>query len=108
MPALYNSRVGRGTFDGARRKKYEVAVEEAYGETIVTARLPHSAELSYRRFCDAARIGARFTEIDTELCWIRYRLISERAHYLPEWDDELYESRPAVTVVLGFCDWLTP
>ncbi len=51
--------------------------------------------------------SARFTEIDPESCWMRYRLISERAHYLPKWDDLLYEVRPAETVVLDFCDWVT-
>jgi uncharacterized membrane protein len=51
--------------------------------------------------------SARFTEIDDESCWMRYRLISERAHYLPKWDDLLYEVRPAETVVLDFCDWVT-
>ena len=51
--------------------------------------------------------SARFTPIDTGSCWFRYRLISERAHFLPKWDDELYQHRPAVTVVLDFCDWVT-
>jgi len=51
--------------------------------------------------------SARFTAIDEESCWMRYRLISERAHYLPKWDDLQYEVRPAETVVLDFCDWVT-
>lgn len=51
--------------------------------------------------------SARFTSIDEESCWMRYRLISERAHYLPKWDDLQYEVRPAETVVLDFCDWVT-
>lgn len=51
--------------------------------------------------------SARFSPADEESCWLRYRLISERAHYLPKWDDLLYEVRPAETVVLDFCDWVT-
>jgi uncharacterized membrane protein len=51
--------------------------------------------------------SSRFTEIDDEACWMRYRLISERAHYLPEWDDLRYEHNPAETVVIDFCDWVT-
>ena len=51
--------------------------------------------------------SARFTPIDSDNCWLRYRLISERAHFLPKWDDELYQHRPAITVVLDFCDWVT-
>jgi hypothetical protein len=54
------------------------------------------------------RIGGSvlFTPIDAGSAWMRYRLISQRAHFLPRWDDEHYQRRPAETVVLDFCEWV--
>ncbi len=51
--------------------------------------------------------SVRFVPIGRSSCWLRYRLISQRAHFLPRWEDEQYEEQPAVTVVLDFCDWVS-
>lgn len=101
-----------------RRDDESRAVEVEFRGTLDQATVVYT--LDYRYDDDTLRVqwttahgsivkiagSARFTPIDDDSCWLRYRLTSERAHYLPKWDDLQYQVRPAETVVLDFCDWV--
>ena len=43
----------------------DLQLEERDGETVVTARLPRSADLCYRLFCDVERLGEWLTVVAT-------------------------------------------
>ena len=49
---------------------------------------------------------ARFYPEGNSACRLLYTLHSELSGTLPQWDDRLYQSRPAEAVVLDFCEWL--
>ena len=66
-------------------------------------------EVSWHRHGGAVKAlagTARFSPEDEGSCRMRYTLQSEISKNLPRWSDGLYDTRPAESVVLDFCEWL--
>ena len=66
-------------------------------------------EISWHRRGGAVKAlagTARFTPEGEHACRMRYTLQSEISDNLPRWSDGLYDTQPAESVVLDFCEWV--